>query len=413
MTKIRGVVDMRRDTITPESMEPEVDHFSIPALDAGGRPETTASDEIDSQKLLLRGGEVLTSRLNPRKSRVHIVPEELPRQAVASTEFVALRPVGIDRSYLAYLLQSERTRQDLDGLTRSATRSHKRVERIEILNIEVPISRAEEQRRIAEFLDDRVARIDQIIAGRQQQVAGLSEGGTRLSYEAIRGQHEYDRRESGLAWLGDIPRDWPVLSVGSQFQVDLGKMLDEKRQSGVGRIPYLRNTNVQWDVVNTDDLKQMDIADDERQRFTVRGGDLLICEGGQPGRSAIWRGGIEPLGYQKALHRARSRGRSVPEWLLECLRTAVALEVFSIGSGQTTIAHLPNDQLRSTKFPFPEPHEQREVLDQLQTRRDSLGSLQAACQRQIERFQEYKQSLITAAVTGEFDVTTASTKIPE
>lgn len=278
----------------------------------------------------------------------------------------------------------------------------------------IPLPSLEEQRRIADFLDDHVARSDQIIAARQQQAAQLEQALLRRSFDTVRGSLVGGaRKASGLDWLGMIPADWPVLSVTSQFQVDLGKMLDEKRQSGEYAVPYLRNTNVQWDSIDTGDLKMMDIAPEELDRFTVQPGDLLICEGGQPGRAAIWSGDVTPLGFQKALHRARSRGNAAPGWLLECLRAAVALEVFTVGGGQTTISHLPNDQLRATKFPFPSAQVQQRELVQLQERRGQIRSLQAACRDQVALLQEYKQSLITAAVTGEFDVTTASTRIPE
>ncbi|QQY14750.1 hypothetical protein JMX53_10940 [Cutibacterium avidum] len=413
MTRIRGVAEIRRETIAPELMDTEVDYFSIPALDATGGPEPTASKEIDSHKLLLRGGEVLTSRLNPRKSRVHLVPTNLPRQSVASTEFVALRPMLIEPRYLAYLLQGEQTRQELDGLTRSATRSHQRVEPIEVLNLEVPIDQSDEQRRIADFLDDRVARVDQIIAARQRQIGCLRQVQAKWSFDAIRGGGLSERKDSGAPWLGTIPKDWPMLPVASQFQVDLGKMLDEKSQTGTYAVPYLRNTNVQWDVIDTSDLKSTDISPEEMSRFTVQRGDLLICEGGQPGRAAMWDGLESPLGYQKALHRARSRGRSLPEWLLECLRAGVDQEAIVSSSGQTTIAHLPNDQLRATKFPFPDPAVQREQLARLKSLRIKSSEAISAIERQCLAMKEYKQSLITAAVTGKFDVATASTKIPE
>ncbi len=221
----------------------------------------------------------------------------------------------------------------------------------------IPWHPPQSQHQIADFLDDRVSRIDQIITGRQAQIALLEATTARASYEAVTGaQVSGERRATGLAWLGDVPSDWPLLTVSSQFQVDLGKMLDEKRQNGEHLIPYLRNTNVQWDNIDTDDLKAMDIAPGERARYTVKPGDLLICEGGQPGRGAIWTGSLSPLGYQKALHRARTRGRSRPAWLLECLRASVSLNVFSIENAQTTIGHLTNEQLRSLRLPFPMWH---------------------------------------------------------
>lgn len=270
----------------------------------------------------------------------------------------------------------------------------------------------DDQRRIADFLDDRVARIDQIITAKNQQMARLEATLVRASFDAVRGAGQLARRESGLAWLGTIPNSWPLVTVATEFRVDLGKMLDEKRQTGTSAIPYLRNTNVQWDQVDASDLKEMDIDLTERERYCVRPGDLLICEGGQPGRSAVWLGELTPLGFQKALHRARSRGRSRPGWLLECLRVAAHLNVFAVENGQTTIGHLTNEQLRSFRLPFPDPSEQDRALERLHSCQADVRGTQAALNTGVELLQEYKQSLITAAVNGELDVTTAGSGIP-
>lgn len=388
-----------------------VDHYSIPALDAGA-PEPVESSTIDSHKIDLRGGELLISRLNPRKPRVHLTPRTLASPSVASTEFVTLRVRSGDARYLRYRMLAEDVRQDLDSKVRSATRSHQRVEPGEILSTRVPVSSETEQRRIADFLDDRVARIDQIIIARRQQVVAFEESSLRASWDALHGgANAEETRPSGLAWLGDIPLHWGVLPVGSQFQVDLGKMLDEKRQNGSHSIPYLRNTNVQWDRIDVDDLKLMDIEPEERGRFCIEPGDLLICEGGQPGRAAIWDGDFSPLGYQKALHRARPRGTARAKWLLEFLRVAVSVGAFA-ASGQATISHLTNEQLRETRIPIPPQKEQDSLLSALHDVRAQHSRAIGAFKDSLDVFAEYKQSLITAAVMGEIDVSTAGSGIP-
>lgn len=136
-----------------------------------------------------------------------------------------------------------------------------------------------EQGRIADFLDDRGSQIDRIIAARRDQLERVSAASLRASFDTVRGARSDQRKPSGVRWLGTIPRDWALQSVSSEFQVDLGKMLDEKRQTGLHAIPYLRNTNVQWDRIDLDDLKSMDVEPDERQRYTVERGDLLNMRG--------------------------------------------------------------------------------------------------------------------------------------
>lgn len=320
---------------------------------------------------------------------------------------MAVVPINLDAGFIYWWLRSV----DLGELSEGGTLPF--VSDTAVRDLRVPVIPVEGQRRIADFLDDCVARIDRIIAARREQRAMLEKSLVRASFDAIKGAGDEPQRHSGLTWLGSIPSSWPVLTVSTEFQVDLGKMLDEKRQTGKESVPYLRNTNVQWDDVNLSDLKQMDIGPAERERYCVRPGDLLICEGGQPGRSAVWRGQMAPLGFQKALHRARTRGRSRVEWLLECLRVAAGLNVFAVENGQTTIGHLTNEQVRSLRLPFPEAAEQDRALHRLHTRQAQIRGATGALERSISLLQEYKQSLITAAVTGELDVTTAGRTLPQ
>jgi type I restriction enzyme S subunit len=334
-------------------------------------------------------------------------------EGIVSPAYVVLRPDVADARYLDYVLHSAPYLAELTRLSKWMPPSQFDILWADLKTVPVPKADVEKQRRIADFLDDRVAQIDRIIAARRQQVELVEAAFLRASLDTVRGiDVRGQRRDSGLEWLGDIPDSWPMLTVNMEFSVDLGKMLDEKAQSGMHPLPYLRNTNVQWDRVVVDDLKVMDIAVVERERFTVRQGDLLICEGGQPGRAAMWDGRIQPVGYQKALHRARSRGRSRPEWLLECLRSAVTLDAFAAENGQTTIGHLTNEQLRSQRFPFPDPPVQATQLQKMADYRAQRDSGSRALTRSIDLLTEYKTSLITAAVTGELDVTTAGSGIP-
>ena len=332
-------------------------------------------------------------------------------RGIVSPAYIVARPRTGNARYLDYVLHSAPYLAELTRISKWMPPSQFDVLWADLRQVEVPWPNEDEQRSIAAFLDDRVARIDQIIAARRKQQALLETTLVRASFDAIKGGRVEPRRESGLPWLGSIPSTWPILTVSTEFQVDLGKMLDEKRQTGESSIPYLRNTNVQWDRVDVMDLKSMDFALDERDRYCVRPGDLLICEGGQPGRSAVWLGGVTPLGFQKALHRARTRGRSHPEWLLECLRVAVHLNVFAVENGQTTIGHLTNEQLRALRLPFPDRSVQDRILEGLRDRQSQVRATVAALSESIDLLQEYKQSLITAAVTGEIDVTTVGSGI--
>ncbi|SMC56851.1 restriction endonuclease subunit S [Janibacter indicus] len=375
--------------------------------------KATATPEEISRNRLKVGDSVFTKDSeDPRDIGISAFVDEEADDFVCGYHLAIARPHA--ETHPRFLNWSLRSRPVLEHFgNHAAGISRYGIGLSDLRSAPIPLVANHEQRRIADFLDDRVSRVDRIITARREQLSQLSESAARRSYDAVRGANtSTDFRESGLPWLGSIPASWPVLSVGSQFSVELGKMLDDKRQTGAHALPYLRNTNVQWDSISVNDLKTMDIPLTEYPRYTVKPGDLLICEGGQPGRSAIWNGDISPLGFQKALHRARSRGRSLPSWLLECLRVAANLDVFASGSGQTTIAHLTNEQLRQQRFPFPDPAVQEDLLSRLAAHRHRIASTISALHRSIDLLTECKSSLISAAVTGELDVTTAGSNIP-
>lgn len=167
---------------------------------------------------------------------------------------------------------------------------------------------------------------------------------------------------------------WPVVPLGEVAETALGKMLDKGKSRGHARVPYLRNVNVQWGRIDTHDLLEMELAEDERERFGVRAGDLLMCEGGEIGRCAIWHGCSDYLAYQKALHRVRPSDRLDARFLRYLMEHHAETGVLASLSTGSTIAHLPQQQLRRVPVPLPDIPEQRRIVDLLE---DHLSRLDA------------------------------------
>ncbi|MDX3077506.1 hypothetical protein [Streptomyces sp. MI02-7b] len=267
-----------------------------------------------------------------------------------------------------------------------------------------------EQRHIADFLDAETARIDRLCDLRAQQIELLREASFRRIYDAVRGSHvEGARKDSGLEWLGTVPAAWRVGSVSHYFEVELGKMLNQERAHGDHLRPYLRVANVQWDRIDVSNLSMMDFPPEEQVRYRLRPGDLLVNEGGSwPGRAAVWDGEVPEIYYQKALHRIRSHGAELPRWLYYCIVVAERLKVFQVQGNTSTMTHLTREQLRPQRFPFPDPGIQRELVDQLDRAASRDLEVGQLLESQLALLAERRQALITAAVTGQFDVSTAS-----
>lgn len=176
--------------------------------------------------------------------------------------------------------------------------------------------------------------------------------------------------------IGVLPRSWGVEPLGNRFDVQLGKMVSEEARKSAGPIPYIRNANVQWNRLDLSDVARMSFTRAEREKFQLRYGDILACEGRHVGKSAMWRDEIPGACYQKSLHRLRPLHGDVPEFLLHCLAFYSVSGRFRPATGETTIPHLPAERLRAMLFPFPSRDEQREISDRIQSADDGLHGLQ-------------------------------------
>lgn len=200
-----------------------------------------------------------------------------------------------------------------------------------------------------------------------------------------------------------LPRNWATPPVYARFSVQLGKMLDEKRIRGTHLAPYLRNVDVQWNHVNTADLPEMDFSDEDRQQYSLRAGDLLICEGGEVGRTAIWDGALAECYFQKAVHRLRPiTENDEPRFFRYFMRMAVESGVFAQTTA-STIQHLPAEKLRVVRYPAPPVEQQRVIADYLDRETARLDALVAAKGRVLELLAEKRRALITHAVTRGLD----------
>ena len=181
---------------------------------------------------------------------------------------------------------------------------------------------------------------------------------------------EVDEEEKPYA----LPLSWEWVRFDSISNTRLGKMLDKAKNKGELR-PYLRNTNVQWFTFEIDDLKNMRFEERELDEYRVSPGDLVICEGGEPGRCAVWQGEVEDMFLQKALHRARPWLGVSPFFLQFCLRAAAQsafLDQFFTGA---TIKHFSGEKLAKYPVPLPPLAEQHRIvtkIDQLMALCDQL-----------------------------------------
>lgn len=264
-----------------------------------------------------------------------------------------------------------------------------------------------EQRAIAAFLDQQCAQIDDLITNKRRMLDLLDEKRRAIITQAVtRGlDPSVPMKDSGVAWLGQVPVGWEIGRVAFGYNVVLGKMLQPTPKSGNEQeVPYYRAVNVQWESV-IGDVNEMWATPEEIEKFSLREGDLLVCEGGEVGRAAIIDFSIdEPVIIQNALHRVRPvEGFSV-KFLLRILEHVAATDWFSVLCNKATLAHFTGEKFKALKCPFPPLTEQRAIADYLDAQTTALDAQKKNLEKSIDLLREYRASLITHAVTGKIDV---------
>ena len=241
--------------------------------------------------------------------------------------------------------------------------------------VEIDICSLEEQREIVKVLD------------KMMTVLGSRETELSLLDDLIKARF--------VEMFGDVihnSKDWPIYTFSEITSSRLGKMLDAKKQTGKRRYPYLANTNVKWFRFELENLNQMDFDEAERVEFELKDGDLLVCEGGEIGRCAVWHNELQPCFFQKALHRVRcDREIILPDYLAWWFRYQCEHNGFStIAGAKATISHLPGVKLKQLKVATPPLNLQNQFADFVQ----QVDKSKVAVQKALDETQKLFDSLM-------------------
>ncbi|WP_374834573.1 restriction endonuclease subunit S [Paenochrobactrum pullorum] len=153
---------------------------------------------------------------------------------------------------------------------------------------------------------------------------------------------------------------WPTKSLAEVADFQLGKMLDQVKNRGDNH-PYLANKNVRWGSFDFSELREMRFEESEFERFSLKDGDIVMCEGGEPGRCALWRDEMPNMMFQKALHRIRPFENMDSVFLYYNLSYRAHSGHFRGLFTGATIKHLPREKLALVQVDVPDLPTQKRI----------------------------------------------------
>ena len=353
-------------------------------------------------------GDILISRLNLPIARACIVPD-FGCRIVTCVDNVIVRPnPNFERQYVIFMMSSKQHFANMENLARGTTMQ--RISRSTLSRVRFAFPPPQEQTAIATFLDRETAKIDELIAEQEKLIALLAEKRqATISHAVTKGLNPAaTMKDSGVAWLGEVPAHWEIsrLKFVASVQTGIAKGKDNSGKKTI-EVSYLRVANVQDGYLALDDIAKIEIPADELPRYRLRPGDVLMNEGGdfdKLGRGHLWNGEIEDCIHQNHVFAVRPNAIS-SEWLNRVTSSNAAQFYFMSRSKQSTnLASISSTNVMELPLPLPPNEEQAVIVSFLDTETTRLDTLTAEATRGISLLKERRSALISAAVTGKIDV---------
>src|SRR5699024_4714297 len=387
-------------------------------LDDGVIPRSYRGDNHNrlgdnlSAYLIVRPGDLVFNKLRTWQGGLGVSGHH----GIVSPAYFVCRPTSKTfPRYLHYLLRSNVYLAELTRISKWMPPSQFDIPWEQLKNLPIIVPPIEEQRRIADFLDAEVMRIVRLTDARRSQLQAFEERELSLISERfIPGSVNRASGEFPWPWLPRISECAPLVRLGYLCQVQGGVTVDASRDPSDADVtrPYLLVANGMPGRLELDSVNDITVTDTVAYRRTLQPGDVLMTEGGdidKLGRGTVWSGELPGALHQNHVFALRPDPERLDAEYLALLTRSLHGRCYFEATGvkSTNLASTSSSKVKSFPIPFVSLEEQRKAVSEVNSSLVEVDILRAALTRQIDLLEERKRALITAAVTGQIDVTTA------
>ena len=271
-----------------------------------------------------------------------------------------------------------------------------------INNQPIPYPPQNERKRIAEYLNDKAGKIDarvSLLSKKRDAYQRLKKA--LISRVVTKGLNPNAKiKPSGVDWIGEIPEGWKVKRIKEIGSLKLGKMLSEKPIPGYKLCKYLKSKNIGHLYLNMDSVEEMYFSEEEMNQLMLHKEDLLLSEGGEVGKTAIWNGELEECGIQNSVHKLTTFKGFSPKYYLYYSYMLSDNGYYKSIVNLVSIMHLTYEKLRRVVVLAPPLSEQQSIATYLDEKCSEIDANIANLEKQIEKYKELKRALISEVVTG-------------
>ena len=367
------------------------------------RPRTNGMASVEP-------GDVLFGKLRPYLAKSWLADQRV----LASTELFCLRPTScVDSRWLGYLVRSIPFVMWAVASSEGTKMPRTSWEKLGQFRLNLPSLVT--QRKIAEYLDVEATRIDALISKKRRLIEHLDERRQAVITAVVTGKIASGDDLATLMSSGDLGFDLRQdqlrenRPLRAYAEVHLGRQRSPQHDTGPYMTAYLRAANVKDGALDLSDVNMMNFEPEERDRFSLQRGDVLVSEGSGSlaavGASVVWNGEIEgTVCFQNTLLRLQPRASTDPRFLAWWCRYAYTDGLFASVAQGANIHHISADRVRSLPMAFVPPAMQQAIADYLDTETSRIDAIVKKENRTVDLLVERRQALITAMVTGEMSV---------